>query len=130
MPLIYIDNLIDAVVRCASTEAAIGKAFTLVDDGSVTVLDYLHRFIEETRLPAKIVRVPYMLSYGAMAAYELAAGLGLAKKGVTSRLQLSSKHKSLHYSNDRAKRELGWSCKVPIDDALTRAFQWYIQTRR
>jgi 2-alkyl-3-oxoalkanoate reductase len=132
LPLIYIDNLIGAVMHCANNHEAIGKTYNLVDDGSVTVLEYLRRFIEETKLPARIIKVPYFLPYCATGAYEIAAGLGFLKNGATSRLQLSWKHKSLHvkFSNARAKKDLSWSCEVSMDDALANTFRWYAETRR
>jgi nucleoside-diphosphate-sugar epimerase len=118
-------------LRCANNDDAIGKAYNLVDDGSVSVLDYLNRFIEETRLPAKIIKLPYILPYCAAGAYEIAGGLGVVKKGVISRRQLNWKHNSLHLriSNARAKKDLGWSCEVPMDEALKRTFRWYAETR-
>jgi predicted dehydrogenase/nucleoside-diphosphate-sugar epimerase len=132
LPLVYVDNLVDGMMRCANNDKAIGNAYNFVDDGSITVLDYLHRFIQETRIPSKIIQVPYALPYCATGGYELAAGLGVVKKGATSRLQLNWKHKSLHFrvSSERAKKDLGWSSEVGMDEALRRTFQWYTGTKR
>jgi nucleoside-diphosphate-sugar epimerase len=130
LPLVYIENLIDGLLLCAAKTTAIGKIYNFVDDESVSVLAYLNRFIEETKLPCRIIRVPYALPYCAHGAYELGAALGFLQKGVTSRVQLDVKHRSLYYDCERAKRELGWSSAVSIDEALGRTFRWYREARR
>jgi len=111
LPLIYIDNLVDGVLRCANNRAAVGQTYNLVDDGSPTVLDYLSRFIEHTNPSSKIMKLPYFLPYCATGAYEVAATLGFLKKGVTSRQQLNWQHQSPRFNitNERAKKDLGWS---------------------
>jgi len=131
LPLIYIDNLVDGVLRCANNSAAVGRTYNLVDDGSPTVLEYLSRFIEQTSPSSRIIKLPYFLPYCATGVYEVAAALGFLKKGVTSRLQLNWKHQSLRFNitNERAKKDLGWSPTVPMDEALARTFGWYAKTK-
>lgn len=130
LPIVYIDDLIDGLLLCASSDAAIGRAYNFVGDESQTVLSYLHRFSEETKLPSKIIKVPYILANCVHGAYELGAAIGFLEKGVTSRVQLNSKQTSLRYNCERAKTDLGWSSAVSIDEALARTFRWYMQTRR
>lgn len=130
LPLVYIDNLINALELCAAQNNAFGKVYNIVDDGSITVMEYLNRFIEVTRLPSKIVKVPFALPYFASGMYEVAASLGVVKKGVTSIRQLKWKHKSLHFSNEAAKKDFDWRCEIPMDEALTRTFQWYAKSTR
>ena len=128
LPLVYIDNLVEGTIQAARSEAALGRVYNLVDDGRVTVLHYINRFIEQTQLQSRYVRVPFLLPYCAAGCYEMLAALGLLKKGVTSRRQMKWKHKSVIFPNDRAKRDFGWKVTVPLDEALSRTFDWYART--
>lgn len=129
LPIVYVGNLVDGLLSCARQEAAIGKTYNFVDDGTVTVLEYLERFIEETKSPSRIIRIPFLLPYGATAGYELAAAAGILPKGVTSRRQLRWKQKSLRFSSERAKKDLGWQNAVSLDAGLAETFAWYRDAR-
>jgi nucleoside-diphosphate-sugar epimerase len=129
LPLVYIDNLVAGVIQAMHSESAVGKAYNLVDDGQVTVNEYLSRFATSTEPPAKIVHLPYFMAYSATGMYEFCAALGIVAKGVTSRAQLAWKHKSVGYSNASAKQDFGFESLVPIADALDRTFRWYLASR-
>src|SRR5690606_14136760 len=41
LPLVYIDDVVDALLRAADTPAATGRMFNLVDPATVTLREYL-----------------------------------------------------------------------------------------
>lgn len=125
LPLIYIDNLVEGVIQAAGSATAVGRTYNLVDDGDVTVLDYVKRFAEQTGLGSKYIRVPFLLPYSAVGVYEIVAALGLMKRGVTSRRQLRWKHRNAVFSTEAAKQDFGWQPTVPMDQALRDTFDWY-----
>lgn len=125
LPLTYVENTVDAIYRASQSTAAVGEAFNLVDDGKVSVNDYLQRFKEVTGTSSRVVHVPYVLPYTATAGYEAAAALGIVKKGVTSRAQLQWKQASVVYDNSKAKADLGWNPSIPIDEGLIKTFEWH-----
>lgn len=130
LPLTYVDNTVDGIYRASVEDKAIGQAYNLVDDGDITVRDYLERFVQATGIPARIISLPYAVPYLATTAYEVASGFGLLKKGVTSRAQLRWKQARVHFDSTKAKNELKWTPTVSMDEGLNRTFEWYASQHR
>lgn len=125
LPLIYVDNLVDGICKAAVAEEAVGQAYNFVDDGEVTVKEYLEKFAEVTGVDVHIMPLPYLIPYLATTGYEMASSLNLVKKGVTSRAQLKYKSKKVYYDTTKAKEELGWQPVVPVEEGMIRTFQWF-----
>jgi len=130
LPLVYIDNLVDATIVAANSDAADGKAYNIIDEGKVTAKNYISRFIERTGINAKTYRVPFMMPWGAAGCYEIVSGLGLIKKGATSRVQMRWKHKRVLFGSEAAKKDLGYTSTVGVEDAMDRTFDWYMDQRK
>src|SRR4029077_3231819 len=99
--------------------------YNIVDDGEITVREYLARFIQTTGIPARVVHLPYAAPYLLALGLEAAAAARLIKAPPTSRAQLKQKHKSVRFDSTKARAELGWQQPVPLDAGVTRTFEWY-----
>jgi nucleoside-diphosphate-sugar epimerase/predicted dehydrogenase len=126
LPLTYVENTVDGIYLAGTVDKAIGQAYNLVDDGHITVRKYIEEFTKIAGNSRKIIQLPYAVPYSATLAYEIAASLGLIKKGVTSRPQLKWKQAKVTFDNTKVKRELGWEPKISIEEGLTKTFQWYV----
>lgn len=126
LPLSFVDNTVEGIINAASKEAAIGNTYNLIDDGSVSVEQYVNFFKRETGLNSRIIKVPYLLPYLATLAYEIGVKLGFFQKGVTSRAQLAWKQSDVMFVNDKANRELGNWQVTPLEQGLAKTFQWYV----
>ncbi len=125
LPLTYIENTVDGIYRAAFADNAVGQIYNLVDDGHVTPKKYLELFVKVTGINARIISLPFIFPYTAATAYEVAAFLGAVKKGVTSRAQMKSKQSKVIFDNTKAKKELGWETEIPLEEGLTRTFDWF-----
>jgi predicted dehydrogenase/nucleoside-diphosphate-sugar epimerase len=125
LPLTYIDNTVDAIYRASLEPKAVGQSYNIVDDGEITVREYLARFIQTTGIPARIVHLPYAAPYLLALGLETAAAARLIKASPTSRAQLKQKHKSVRFNCTKARTELGWQQPVALEAGLTRTFEWY-----
>ncbi len=126
LPLTYVENTVDGIYKASIEDKAIGQIYNLVDDGEVTVKDYIQQFTMVTGTKPRIISLPYIIPYLATTAYEIAASLGVLKKGITSRLQLKGKQARVRFDNTKAKNELGWSTQIPVLEGLARTFKWYL----
>jgi nucleoside-diphosphate-sugar epimerase len=127
LPFTYVGNLVDAIYRAATLEAASGRIYNIVDDARVTARRYLEKFIEVTGIDGRVVNLPYIVPYTAIGAYELAAAVRLLPKGITSRAQLKWKQARVTYATSRAKSELDWRPGVDMDEAMERTFRAYAE---
>lgn len=125
LPITYVENTVDGIYKASIEEKAIGQVYNLVDDGEITVREYLEKFIEITGIQARIISLPYTIPYLATTAYEIAAHFDLLKKGATSRTQLKTKQARVRFDNTKARNELGWSPKISLKEGLIRTFKWY-----
>jgi nucleoside-diphosphate-sugar epimerase/predicted dehydrogenase len=130
LPITYVENTVDCIYRASIEEKSAGQSYNIVDDGVITVRQYLECFIETTGIPARIVSVPYMVLYLATAIYGVVAHFGFLEKGKTSILQFKSKQAPVRFDNTKAKHEVGWTPRISVDEGLTRTFAWYANRSR
>jgi nucleoside-diphosphate-sugar epimerase len=120
LPLAYIDNVADAIVLAVRSPAAAGRAYTIVDVHARQA-DYarLYREIGAQRwLPVYAPRP--VLRLAASAAEGLARIIG--RRAPITRHQVDRTLRSATFTTQRAHDELGWSPRVPLDEALRRTF--------
>lgn len=127
LPLTYVENTADALIRAGRSENAPGSVYHIVDECSVTAADYIHQFVEEAELDARVISIPFAIPYSMAAAYELFAALQVVPRDLVSRQQLQQKRKDVIYPSERIREELGWQPKVPLEEGLRRTFKWCMQ---
>ncbi len=114
---IYIDNLIDLLLLCAVHPRAVGEVFNGVDDGPVTMADFLGGYMQmiptqrAIRLPGWAFRAmmslaaPFVRRINLRYIANMVMGRGLV-------------------SNRKAKELLGWRPAVPLAEGLHRSEVW------
>lgn len=130
LPLSYVENTVDGIYLASTGQEGVGQAYNLVDDGRITVREYVEQLRKITGIRGRVVCVPYMIPYIGTAAYEIVAASGLVKGGMTSRQQLKWKQARVRFANDKAKRELGWKPRVSIEEGLRRTFEWWYRSEK
>jgi nucleoside-diphosphate-sugar epimerase len=114
---IYIDDLIDLLILAAVHPAAPGGTFNAVDDGPVTLGEFLGAYMRMAgtrralRPPGWIVRPAAAL----IDPFVRGRNLKYIASQLTGRGQVS---------NQRAKDALGWGPKTPLDEGLARGEAW------
>jgi len=114
---IYIDNLIDLLVLCAISPSAANEIYNAVDDGPVTMAQFLGGYM--SMIPTKrCIRMPgRLVQISARWASPLSPGLNL--NYVASQLIGTGK-----VSNQKAKTRLSWTPHVSLDEGLRRTERW------
>ncbi|HVQ60686.1 MAG TPA: SDR family oxidoreductase [Burkholderiales bacterium] len=113
--LIYLDNLVDAVVCCAEHPGASGP-FLVSDDDPVSTAELASRIARALARPARLVRVPAALLRlaGTM------AGRGDEIRRLTGNLVLDA---------SRARRVLNWRPRRSVDEGLADTIRWFKSPR-
>ncbi len=125
LPLVYVDNVVDALVLAARRAEAAGRAYNVVDDERITQRMFRERLGVVCGRPSAALYVPLP------ALRPLAAGADLAKAalrggrrtapGTYSRITRSLM--TMRYDTSRAKAELGWKPRVDFEEGVSRLRQ-------
>lgn len=103
--LVYVGNLVDALLRCATHPAAAGHTYLVSDGEDLSTPDLLRRLGEAMGFPARLWPCPPAL---------LLAGARLLGRGATMERLLGS----LRIDDRKIRRELGWVPPYLVADGL------------
>jgi UDP-glucose 4-epimerase len=126
LPLTYVENCADCFALAATHPAAGGRSFNVVDDGSVTAWRYMGDYLRGAGGRGMRLPVPYPLAYALVQALN-----GAMQRLTRGRARLPSiavparfeaRFKPLAHSAEEARRVLGWTPAVPVEEALRRTF--------
>ncbi|MBY0271414.1 MAG: SDR family oxidoreductase [Burkholderiales bacterium] len=112
--LLYVGNLVDAIIACMDTPAAAGKTY-LVSDGEDVSTPVLIRKLATAlgRSPRLLPCPSALLHFGAILLGKRAAAMRLTG--------------SLTIDSSALRRELGWQPRYSLDQGLNATARWYHQ---
>jgi len=118
-PLVYLDNLVDAVILAGSRAEGGLRQYIIIDDEDLTLGQYHDIRTKEDR-----TRTLFFPGWPLLAgpliyeslAWIIAAG---SRNGPIWSRQIRRALQNRHYSTQRIRQELGWSPKVPLRDAIS-----------
>lgn len=110
--LIYVGNLVDALIACATHPAAAGQTYLVSDGDDVSTPELLHRLGSAMGKPARLLPFPpALLKF---------AGKLIGKAGQVERLL-----GSLQIDSGKIRRELGWTPPYTLQQGLQATAEWY-----
>lgn len=115
LPLVYIDDLVDAVMLSIERRITRGEVIQIVDPAALTQNDVLALAGGAKR----ILRVPRAVVFAIGRLSELPLRL-LGKPSPLSVYRLKSALARLHYHSDRARDVLGWMPRVGVREGIKR----------
>lgn len=119
---IYIDDLIDGLVLCATHEAAVGEAFNFTNDAPVpwkTFFGAYGRMLGVDRFPS----LPYPAAWLVALVFELRAALQ-GRRANVNRKAVQALRSTNSFSNRKAKAILGWQPSVSLEEGMRRTEEW------
>jgi nucleoside-diphosphate-sugar epimerase len=124
MPLTYVENCADAIVKAAERPQAIGQIINIVDDNLPSQRAYVKR-LKRYRLPIpKTIPINWTLMRSIawlFWKYNKLVLKGQAKlPGIFNPVILDARFKHFRFSSDRAKQILQWTPTYSLDAALDR----------
>jgi nucleoside-diphosphate-sugar epimerase len=113
---VYVDDVVDMLIRCATVPEAAGEAFTGVDQsiGWPQFFGYYGQMAGRSprRVPVPVARII------AAAAEVLPLGIPLTRD------QLKQYLRDLQFPTHKAQRILDWHVQVPLDEGMARSEAW------
>lgn len=119
---LYIDNLIEGLILCATVEAAVGEAINFTDNEPVPWRDFFGTYGRMVNIDS-FPSVPFALAWFIGLYNELSA-MVQGKKARLNRAAVRALHSNNSFSNQKARTLLGWEPKVNFAEGMQRTEAW------
>jgi nucleoside-diphosphate-sugar epimerase len=124
IPLSYVDNCADAIVRAGIMKGVDGEVFNVVDDDLPTSRRFLKMYKENVRY-FKSLYIPYRIFYMFCYLWEKYSTWSEGQlPPVFNRRMCSNYWRGNQYSNEKLKKKLGWKQKVGFTEAIRQYFEY------
>jgi nucleoside-diphosphate-sugar epimerase len=123
LPLTFVDNCADAIVRAGLTPGIDGQVFNVVDDDLPSSRRFLRLYKRHVRRFNSIY-LPHPISYALCWMWESYSRWSAGQlPPIYNRLNWNAYWRKTRYSNARLKSGLGWTPLVSTEEGLRRYFQ-------
>lgn len=129
MPLVYVDNLIDAMLAAASSDTRTGSVYNVVDSPELEQGDVTRTLGKVSQGEIRPVFVPYPLVWTMMLGVDLLTLLRERKLG-TARFRLRRTLADMRFKCSAARQDLEWEPRVALADGLARTLDVSTGRRR
>jgi nucleoside-diphosphate-sugar epimerase len=127
LPLIYVTDVVDGLLRALDSHRALGQAYNITCDDVLTQEEYLCAIARATGAARPHVHVPYPVLFAAAFVLERVASLTHSRRRPPATpLGIAFLGTSSRHSNEKARRELGFSPRVPLGEGVQRTALWYL----
>jgi nucleoside-diphosphate-sugar epimerase len=114
LPLVHVDDVVDAIVQCMRNRAADGHVFNVVDPGPVTRKAYVDRIVKPLHPGALVIYCPMPLLLALTLVQEkLLSALG--RRPLLTAYQLATSQKGVTYDTSRIERVIGWRPRISFE---------------
>jgi nucleoside-diphosphate-sugar epimerase len=124
LPIVFIDNLIDAILESIDNEKVNNEIFNIIDDQKISKIDYLKTIKKQVFPKAIILTIPYPILMGLVKVQEMLFKM-LRKQPFLTTYKLKSASNESVINNDKVKEKFGWLPRVGLKESLNRTIQWY-----
>lgn len=123
--LIYVDDLVDAMITLASCPAAVGEAYNLRDPSDMTWRDYFDVLANGLGVRRAWLDLPVGLAFPigrlSEAAYKLVRA---SSRPLVTRHAIFVLSRDQGYIVDKARRDIGFSPAIGVEAGLRRTLDW------
>ncbi len=123
---VYVNNLVDAIYIASFKKEALGDTFFVTDGLDITWKQFTDRLADEMGLKRPSASVPYGVAYSVAGLMEFVYNLfNIQTPPLLTRYRIMNGGTDYTFSIEKAKKILGWTPKVGLDDAVKETVKWY-----
>lgn len=124
--LVYIDDLVDALMSALMNEKTTNEDFLILDDDSRTTTEDVGNILGRLfDIKFRTIRLPYWIVFLIAWFSMKLCQLGLFSKPIMSTTDVKSLGKNFRYSTNKAKSMLGWSVTRDFRSGIQEWKLWY-----
>lgn len=122
--LVYIDDLVDGIIRCGTRPEAVGNIYILTGSRTITLNEFVAMVADVVNVPRPRLHFPVMPLYWAGYLCEVVCKpLGIEPPIYRRRVDFFRKDRS--FVIDKARRDLGYAPQVDEHTGLAQTAKWY-----
>jgi nucleoside-diphosphate-sugar epimerase len=126
LPLVYATDVVQGLLLALEHERAVGHAYNITNDRPLSQKQLLHAIAEEIGARPPRLHVPYRALYAAGYVAERLATLAPSwRRPPITRLGVAFLGTDNRCSIDKARRELGYTPRVDLDEGVRLTAGWY-----
>jgi 2-alkyl-3-oxoalkanoate reductase len=123
IPMTHVENCADLFVVAAMDSRAAGQTFNVVDGPGERIWSFLGDYLKGMKERGFRIPIPYALAYGLVKlGYETIFRRNDKLPQILIPMRFESRLKPLRYTNERARRVLGWTPPLDSRQMLERTF--------
>ncbi len=123
LPLVYIDNLCDAIITAIQSDRGDNEVFNVVDSGRLTKKDYMDMLVRKLYPEARVVYIPYRALHEIVRLQErLTAVMG--RKPFLTRYRLKSSQNRIVYDSSKIDRTYGWKPPLTLAEGIEAVLEY------
>jgi predicted dehydrogenase/nucleoside-diphosphate-sugar epimerase len=117
LPLVYVEDVIDAIVLAVERRKFDGTVFHIVDRTQITQNQVVRDYISKNAKKAKVIHLPVAIVYGLALGFELLSKV-LNRPVPLSIYRVKSALARMKFDCTRAENELGWQPRIGVASGL------------
>jgi predicted dehydrogenase/nucleoside-diphosphate-sugar epimerase len=117
LPLVHVDNLVEAVLLCMENNAADGQIFNVVDPEKVTKKQYMNELIRKLYPRSFIIYFPYAALYLTTILQEIAFKL-MKRNPILTTYRLASSQNPIQFDSSKLARTLNWKPEISFKEGV------------
>ena len=114
LPLVHVDNAVDAIVECISNSAADGQVFNVVDQDLVTKKMYMERVVKPLYPRATVIYCPMSLLHTLTWLQEKLIAI-LGRQPFLTVYRLVSSQKRVRFRASKIEMAIGWRSRISFE---------------
>ncbi len=118
IPLVYVDDLVDALLRMAGSAVAAGKIYNVAADTPVSERVYALKYLRTQGRRVMLVPLPRMPFLWAASLYDWTLRLSRRKKDSAVLRSLRRVTNPVCFSAAAVANDLGWRARTKLDDGI------------
>jgi nucleoside-diphosphate-sugar epimerase len=123
-PLTYVDNCAEAIVLAGLKRGIDGEVFNIIDDDPPTCRKFLSLY-KKNVASFKSVYVPFPIFYSFCHLWEKYSQWSDGQlPPVFNKMRCAAHWQGRRFSNQKAKKMLGWEMRVPMEEGLKNYFEY------
>jgi nucleoside-diphosphate-sugar epimerase len=121
----HVDDVVDAIIGCADSEAALHKGYFICDGEIRTWVEFQRHIVDAAGRRVRDLDLPAFLTTVAAVFGELATRVDGKPRLFNRQKAIMGAQQSWTCRHDAARNDFGYAPRVEISDGIRRTFEWY-----